>query len=153
MASQYELDCLFLDMADRVAQESKAVRSKVGAIITDQDNNILSYGWNGTPPGRDNCCEITLPDGTLVTKPEVIHAEENAFMRIARSGLSGTKNGTLYTRYSPCFSCSRKAIAGGIARVVYREDYRLTDGIELLRDCGVAVEKLEQRNDQDPEAS
>lgn len=63
------------------AECSTAVRKKVGALIVKNDR-ILSVGYNGLPSGWDNVCEDELPDGTLVTKPEVIHAESNAIVKV-----------------------------------------------------------------------
>lgn len=56
MPTQREMDKLYLDIARRVAQMSRATRSRVGAVLV-KGKNILSYGWNGTPSGFDNVCE------------------------------------------------------------------------------------------------
>lgn len=77
----------------------------------------------------------------LVTKPEVLHAESNAIAKVAKS--TNTSSGsTLYVTLSPCFECSKLIIQAGIKRVVYEEEYRLLEGIDLLRKAGVEVEKL-----------
>lgn len=90
------------------AQMSRCERKKVGAVI-HKDNRIISYGWNGSTAGEDNCCEniermkldysirITtweqdypLEDNLgryrLVTKPEVVHAEMNAILKYIKGG-------------------------------------------------------------------
>lgn len=141
MASQSELDNLFLDISDRVAQESKAVRSKVGAVVV-VDGNIVSFGWNGTPSGFENSCETVEPDGSLRTKPEVLHAESNALMKLVRSGGRAAEGGTLYTTFSPCPECAKLTAQAGLKRVVYRYQYRLTDGLRMLERLGINVEHL-----------
>ena len=131
-------DTFCMDMAKRVAQQSSAARSKVGAIIVRGDN-VLALGYNGTPRGWDNCCEH-VHDNELVTKPEVLHAESNALAKIARSTQS-SKGATLYVTLAPCLECSKLLAQCGILRVVYLDDYRNSDGIDLLDKCGVIVNK------------
>jgi dCMP deaminase len=83
-------------------------------------------------------CE--LDDGT--TKPYVLHAEANAITKIAKSG-NNSDGATLYVTASPCLECSKLIIQSGIRRVVYSENYRLTDGVDLLRRAGVEVVLVE----------
>ena len=130
---QLELDKRYLRMARIWAENSYCTRRKVGALIV-KDKMIISDGYNGTPSGFENVCE--LDNGT--TKPYVLHAEANAITKIAKSG--NTSDGaTLYVTASPCLECSKLIIQSGIRRVVYSESYRLTDGIDLLKRAGVEV--------------
>lgn len=131
LKKKIKFDSLFMDIAKRVAQMSYAKRNKVGAII-EKDGRVISMGWNGTPSGFDNACE----DANNVTKPEVIHAEINSISKLARSTDSGDCS-TMYVTLSPCVECSKIIIQTGIKRVVYAEEYRITDGIELLRNAGI----------------
>ena len=82
-------DHFYMSIAEIISQRSYDDVFKVGAIIT-RDNNILSYGWNGTPYGMDN--DTRNNDGT--TKWEVIHAEANAICKLALSAVS-SKDATL----------------------------------------------------------
>lgn len=77
----------------------------------------------------------------LVTKPEVLHAESNAIAKVAKS-TNSSQGATLYVTCSPCFECSKIIIQAGIKRVVYETEYRITDGIDLLRKANIEVEKL-----------
>lgn len=122
------------------ASLSKAVRLKVGAIIV-KDDKIISIGYNGTPIGWDNNCEDVLEDGTLKTKPEVIHAEQNCIAKLAKSNESGD-NATLFCNFAPCLDCSKLIAISGIKKVYFGEAYRSNDGIEFLEKCGVDVEKI-----------
>lgn len=47
---------LYMKIADDVAEMSHATRLKVGSVVVKNDN-IISFGWNGTPAGWDNNCE------------------------------------------------------------------------------------------------
>jgi len=135
MAKQLDLDYTFLEMAYVFANLSKAKRRKVGCIIV-KDGQVISNGFNGTPSGFDNCCEINNE-----TKPEVLHAESNALMKIARSTNSSIGS-TMYLTCSPCFECAKLIIQSGIIRLVYKEDYRKEDGIDLLRLTDIIIEKI-----------
>ena len=126
----------YLEMAEIWAQNSYCKRRKVGALLV-KDRMIISDGYNGTPSGFENICE---EDG--VTKPYVLHAEANAITKVAKSGNS-SEGATLYVTASPCLECSKLIIQSGIKRVVYRDEYRLTDGIDLLRRAGIEVERVD----------
>ena len=127
------------------ARLSTARRLKVGCLIV-KNNRIISIGYNGTAPGADNNCEhehINAATGQLElrTKAEVIHAEANAILKVAKSSQS-TDGSTLYVTYSPCKECSKLIIQAGIKQVFYSEEYRDTSGLRILREAGIAVIKL-----------
>jgi dCMP deaminase len=133
----------FMDTAERFAQLSSARRLKVGAVVV-KDNRIISIGYNGMPSGWDNNCEIELhqPVGrvNLVTKDEVIHAEANAILKLARDGESG--NGSiLFCTHAPCIHCAKLIHGAGISEVYYRESYRDTLGLDFLQKCKIEVKK------------
>ena len=130
------LDLRYLRMAAIWAENSYCQRRKVGALVV-KEKMIISDGYNGTPSGFENVCE----DAHGVTHPYVLHAEANAITKLARSG-NNSDQATLYVTASPCIECPKLIIQAGIRRVVYAEQYRLTDGIDLLRRAGVEVEHL-----------
>lgn len=132
-----KFDHSYMDMAAIWACNSYCKRRKVGALIV-KDRMIISDGYNGTPSGFENICE----DENGVTKPYVLHAEANAITKVAQSGNS-SKGSTLYVTASPCIECSKLIIQAGIKRVVYRDEYRLADGVDLLRKAGIEVEKVD----------
>ena len=131
-----ELDKRYLRMAKIWSENSYCQRRKVGALIV-KDKMIISDGYNGTPSGFENICE----DENGVTKPYVLHAEANAITKIARSN-NNADGATLYVTDSPCIECSKLIIQAGIKRVVYSREYRLADGIDLLRRAGIEVEHM-----------
>ena len=133
MDKQTELDIRYLRMAAIWSENSYCKRRQVGALIV-KDKMIISDGYNGTPSGFPNICE----DETNLTLPYVLHAEANAITKIARSG-NNSDGSTLYVTDSPCIECSKLIIQAGIKRVVYAREYRLSDGVNLLRSAGIEV--------------
>ena len=133
---QKMLDRRYLRMAMIWAENSYCVRRKVGALVV-KDKMIISDGYNGTPSGFENICE----DDNNVTKPYVLHAEANAITKLARSS-NNSDGATLYVTASPCIECAKLIIQAGIKRVVYGEQYRLEDGINLLRRTNIEVKYI-----------
>ena len=132
-----KFDDKYIKMAEIWAGNSYCKRRQVGALLV-KDRMIISDGYNGTPSGFENICE----DENGVTKPYVLHAEANAISKVAKSGNS-SDGATLYVTASPCIECAKLIIQAGIRRVVYKDEYRLTDGIDLLKRAGIEVEKVD----------
>lgn len=132
-----KFDHSYIEMASIWAKNSYCKRRQVGALIV-KERMIISDGYNGTPSGFENICE----DETGATKPYVLHAEANAISKIAKSGNS-SEGSTMYVTASPCLECAKLIIQAGIKRVVYKDEYRLTDGIDLLKRAGIEVVKLD----------
>lgn len=158
-----------MDICERISQMSHAIRLKVGSILV-KDNNIISFGWNGTPTDWDNNCEdivwaapedynltqteflkkypyVARPSGVgheisygLKTKPEVLHSEANCLSKIGKSPLSSV-GATMYCTHAPCLECAKLIHQFGINSVYYRSQYRSQDGIEFLKKSGVNVEQ------------
>jgi dCMP deaminase len=126
---------IYMSMAYEIAKLSYAERRQVGCIVV-KNHQIISTGYNGTPHGFDNCCEAHD-----VTKKEVLHAESNALMKIAKSTLS-SEDSELYTTTCPCFDCAKLIIQAGVKKVYFCEDYRDMTGIALLESAGIKVKQL-----------
>lgn len=136
MPSIKELDIVYMNIAGEVSQLSKCSRKKVGAIIV-KDNNILSFGYNGTPSGFCNTCEEDNK-----TKWSVLHAESNAIVKVAKS-TNSSSGSTLYCTLSPCKDCSKLIIQAGIIKVVYKEVYEgSTEGLDLMKESGIKIIKI-----------
>ena len=133
---QLSLDLRYLRMARIWAENSYCQRRKVGALVVNE-KMIISDGYNGTPSGFENVCE----DEMNVTKPYVLHAEANAITKLARSS-NNSDGATRYVTASPCIECAKLIIQAGIKRVIYGEQYRLTDGIDLLKRANIEVKYL-----------
>lgn len=155
----------YMDTAARFAEESYAVRLKVGSV-TVKDDRIISIGINGTPSGWENVCEdkvyMSVDAGgvldpeqiqrdfpyeddkgryKLVTKDEVLHSEANNLSKLAKSNESA-EGAALFVTHSPCASCAKMIFQAGIKEVYYRTEYRTTDGIDFLKKCGITVEQV-----------
>ena len=143
MPLQHTLDDTYLKMAQVWGSLSSARRKQVGCLVV-KDGQIISDGYNGTPAGFDNTCEfvnegfLDRAENKLQTKPEVLHAESNAITKLAK-GTQSSIDSTVYITLSPCFECSKLMIQSGIKRVVYLEEYRFTNGVDLLKKAGIEV--------------
>lgn len=165
---QLAFDKRYLRMAQIWAENSYAIRRQVGCLIV-KDNSIISDGYNGTPSGFENICEIVecssqwihgcvktatpidevksvehckdCTHSKLVTKPYVLHAEANAISKLAK-GTNHADGATLYVTDEPCLECSKMIIQSGICRVVYSREYHTHDGTTLLKRAGIIVEQI-----------
>ena len=140
--TQEQSDKYYIKVAKLCSKNSYAIKLQVGAIIV-KDGQIMSDGFNGTPCGFENKCEVKSMDGSLHTLSYVLHAESNAILKCAKYGRA-TNGSTLYITHSPCIECAKLIIQAGIIRVVYLEEYKTLDGVELLKRIGIKVEKFEE---------
>lgn len=124
--------------AEVYASLSSAKRLQVGAVVV-KDNRIISIGYNGTPSGWDNNCE----DEHGQTKPEVIHAEANAILKLAASNEAG-KGAAMFVTHAPCRDCAKLIYGSGIRSVYYRDSYRDDSGVKFLESAGVIIKKVEE---------
>lgn len=134
MKTQSDWDNFYMNICNLIAQQSYAEDRKVGAIIV-KDDNIISFSYNGTARGTDNDTQSN----------PVLHAEAHAIAKVARSNLS-TSNATLYCTLSPCMDCSKLILAAGISRVVYKSEYKCTEGIEYLSGHGIVINRTDIHN-------
>jgi dCMP deaminase len=126
-------DKAYLRIATEWGLLSYCKRKQVGAIIV-KDRMIISDGYNGTPSGFENCCE----DHEGLTRWDVLHAEANAILKVAKSTQS-CEGATLYITLSPCKECSKLIHQSGIKRVVYSNEYRDDSGLQFLTKAGIEV--------------
>ncbi|WP_372794393.1 cytidine/deoxycytidylate deaminase family protein [Lutibacter sp.] len=132
---QLKYDQAYMRMAFEWAKLSHCERKKVGALIV-KERMIISDGFNGTPTGFENCCEEEE-----ITKWYVLHAEANAILKVASSTQS-CNNSTLYITLSPCKECCKLIHQSGIRRVVYKDAYKDTSGLDFLEKAGVELTHL-----------
>lgn len=123
-------DEYFMGVALLSAQRSKDSSTQVGACIVNNDNKILSVGYNGMPCG---CSDEEMPwhreGNPLDTKyMYVCHAELNAILNNDSGSLKGTK---IYVTLFPCNECAKAIIQSGIKEVIYLSDkYAETDSVK-----------------------
>lgn len=167
MPSQKQWDFYYMTTCFGLAEFSKARRLKVGGYLT-KDNRPLINGYNGTPEGFSNDCEIVDIMGAwedkvsgfvdletfdkiadknldvkyrLITKSEVSHAESNIIGRCCKWGIP-TEGTILYLTDSPCMSCCVLLNNSGIKRIVYVREYRDPQAIEFCKQANIQLEQL-----------
>ena len=123
-------------MAHEWGMLSHCERKKVGAIIV-KNGMIISDGFNGTPTGFDNHCE----DEEGYTKWDVLHAEANAILKVAKS-TNSCEGATLYLTLSPCKDCAKLIHQSGIKRLVYIKEYKDSSGLKFLKKAGVELTQI-----------
>ncbi len=136
----------FLNRAEVVSEMSTCLRRKIGAIIVSKDGVELSSGYVGSPRGTEHCIdtgiclrrELNIAPGERYELCRSVHAEQNAIINAARTGvsvvggemyLSSERNREAYDKsrgeqdriYGPCMICKKLIINAGIARVHMRE--------------------------------
>ena len=141
--------------AEVYSQLSSARRLQVGCVVV-KDNTIIGIGYNGMPSGWDNDCEkksyINIDakwqyldeDGStysLVTRPEVLHAESNALAKVARS-TNSSEGASVFVTHAPCLDCAKMMYQAGINSVYYRSSYRDTSGVDFLKECNIEVKQI-----------
>ena len=112
-------DKRFLDLAAHLSTWSKDPSTKVGCVVVGEDREIRSTGFNGFPRGIEDD-EERLSDRNQ-KYPLICHAEENAIMHAARTGVS-LKGNTAYVTWPPCSRCTRSLIQAGVSEVVYPDE-------------------------------
>ena len=126
----------YLDIAQAVAGRGTCLRRNFGAIIVKNDQ-IMSTGYSGAPPGRHNCSDLgyclrekmNIPRGERYELCRSVHAEANAIINASRSEMIGATlylvgieaaDGRLVPDANACSMCKRLIINAGISRVVIR---------------------------------
>jgi dCMP deaminase len=127
-------DDLYMDYALRAAAESKCPRTQVGCVVV-ANSGMIAPGFNGHASGGPNTWEYKS-DGD----PEVVHSEMNALGKMLEQGVSAAGS-TVYVTLSPCLECSKLLVRAKILRVVYKDKYRKTEGLDYLKKYGVIVEQ------------
>lgn len=125
-------DIWCMKMVYLVAEKSKDVRTKIGAVLV-KERNIISTGYNGFPMGVND--DIDRYENRETKYKFVVHAEHNSVLFCARFGISSL-NSILYTNGLPCNSCMKSIIQGGIKEIVVHKqwpDMTHSDWVESSR--------------------
>lgn len=137
-----------MNIAKIIAEESKCISLKVGAVIV-KDSRIISMGYNGTISGSINCNEaldkeFTRDKHSDWSDAHEVHAEMNALMFAAKNGVA-TEGCTLYCTHEPCDQCLKNIIQSGIKRIVYLHPYRKERCKSKYRfDGSILIEQIRQ---------
>ncbi|GMG97525.1 deoxycytidylate deaminase [Tepidimicrobium xylanilyticum] len=131
----------FMEIAEMVATRSTCDRAEVGCLIVNDDNRIVSTGYNGSISGNPHCNDVghTMRDDHCIA---TIHAEMNALIYCAKEGIS-VKDCRVYVTHFPCLNCTKALIQAGIKKIYYKHSYRMDDyAIELLNKNNIPFEKI-----------
>lgn len=149
----------FMTLAHATASRMSCDRARVGAILVDPRNQIISTGYGGAPRGVDICDDV----GHILEHDHcvrTVHAEHNAVLQAARRGVA-TDGATMYTTHYPCFDCCKVIIQAGVMSVIYEIPYRVEDlrnmrAKKWMEECGIqilsiseAVELAEELREED----
>lgn len=125
-------DNIWINFADLISQRSINPMFKVGAVIvTDDNTQVLSVGYNGDYRGGPNIIESTEPG-----KSGLIHAEVNALIKM---DYNNPKRKKMYVNLSPCIDCAKLILNSQIKEIIYKEEYRDITGLTLLIKNGLVV--------------
>ena len=128
-------DEVWSSFAITISKRSIDPRFKVGAVIVTEDNTqVLSIGYNGDQAGGSNEVESLEPG-----QSGCIHAEINALIKL---DYNNPKKKKMYVTLSPCKMCAKAIINAGINEVIYLEKYRDESGLLLLIDSNISVRPL-----------
>ena len=132
----------FIELARIAATRSTCLRRQVGAVLV-RDRRVLSTGYNGAPRGIMHCeergClrnELGIPSGERQELCRAVHAEQNAIIQAALSGVS-IEGAEIYVTLFPCSVCAKSLINAGIKRIVYVEGYPDKLSEQLLEEAGI----------------
>lgn len=135
-------DEYFMNLAITVSERGTCDRAYVGCVIVNEDNRIVTTGYNGSIKGNPHCDDIghTMRDGHCIA---TIHAEMNALLYCAKESIS-VKGCKAYVTHFPCLNCTKSLIQAGIKEIYYKEAYRVDEyAIELLKLNKISYEKIE----------
>lgn len=128
----------YMNIAREVSLRCSCYRAQHGTLIV-KDDQIISTGYVGAPRKTKDCFErksclrrdLGIPSGQRYELCRSVHAEQNALINAARSGVStiGAKmysysvkmddegKATVVNAY-PCFICKKEIINAGIEEVL-----------------------------------
>ncbi len=137
-------DEYFMGVALLAAKRSKDPNTQVGACIVDENNIILSTGYNGLPIGCSDDEYSWAREGADTKYQYVVHAELNTILNATGKSLRGSR---LYVSLFPCNECAKAIIQSGIKEVVYLSDkYSNTPSTRtsrrMLTSAGVSMRRL-----------
>jgi len=114
-------DEYFIRMTHVISRKSHDAQTKVGCVIVNSSNEVVTTGYNGFIRGID---DNALPNKRPHKYPWMIHAEHNALISAARQGKS-TLGCKVYVTGQPCFHCLQYMYQAGVTSIVYDSDFEI----------------------------
>jgi dCMP deaminase len=145
-------DEYFMGIAQLTAQRATCLRRQVGAVIV-QDKHMVATGYNGAPRGIAHCDEmggclreqLKIPSGERHELCRALHAEQNAIIQAATSGLS-IEGATIYITHQPCIICAKMIINAGIRKIIVNTGYPDEMAVRILDEAGLKIVTLNKEN-------
>jgi len=127
-----------MEFAVSIAKRSTCKRLQVGTVITSADyRKVLAVGYNGNASGLPNTC-----DRDEAGNCGCLHSEENA---VINCDVPRATEKIVFVTHLPCPMCAKRLInVGGVKKVLYKEDYRKHDSIDLLESAGITVSQYKK---------
>lgn len=116
----------YVDIINRIAEQSECASRKVGAIIVKNDS-VFGEGWN-SPPKKckaSECLRCSSPahvSGKDLNLALCAHAESNLIAMCAKEGRA-TDGAQLWCTTKPCAECAKLIVRSGIGAVYYLHGY------------------------------
>lgn len=138
---------LICSIAKLMALRGSCSRNQVGCVAV-KDGRIIATGYNGAPRYVQHCKHDLIKEndpkyGIYLGCQVAVHAEANMISFAARHGIQ-LEGCDLYCTHSPCIKCAQLIINAGFRQVFYMEEYRIKDGVDLLRSVKIGIHNLEE---------
>jgi len=138
----------FMEIALLVRKRSTCLRRQIGCVLVN-DKKIMATGYNGSPSGLRHCGEIGclrkemgIPSGERHELCRALHAEQNAIIQAAISGIN-ISGSTVFCTHFPCSLCAKMLINAKISNIYYIEGYPDELSKSLLSEANIPAEKIE----------
>ncbi len=127
---------IYMDLALTLAKRSTCRRLNVGTVITSTDyRKVLAVGYNGNAAGLPNQCDRNESGNC-----GCLHSEENA---VINCDSPRTTDKHVFVTHLPCVACAKRLInLGGVKKIFYRDEYRSTESLEILKMVGIEITQL-----------
>ncbi len=128
---------IYLKLAVTLSARSTCKRLKVGTVITSTDfRKVLAVGYNGNASGLPNACDREEPGNC-----GCLHSEENAVINCDSPRFVEK---VVFVTHLPCVQCAKRLInLGNVKRVIYHQDYRVRDSLDLLNSVGILATQMD----------
>lgn len=140
MSQRPSFEEIYMRLASIIAERSTCKRLQVGTVISSSDfRKVLAVGYNGNASGLANCCDSEEPGSC-----GCLHSEENA---IINCDSPRQLEKFVFVTHLPCLMCAKRLInLGGVKKVFYQKNYRSSQGLKLLNEAGICLERITEIN-------
>ena len=133
MKNRPSFEEVYMEFAELISKRSTCKRLSVGTVITTTDyRKVLAVGYNGNASGLKNVCDRDEPGNC-----GCLHSEENA---VINCDTPRKTDKYVFVTHLPCPMCAKRLInLGHVRKVVYKNSYRNTESLEILKSVGIQV--------------